>query len=70
MKIILKENATDKDMVEIITLNHLGPRKGLMVWGVVHVDFLPYNGWQEKLSEDGEITCEISLVGNGEQIAL
>jgi len=59
IKIILKENATDPDMVEFITKLPTGK---IVMWGTICNDMLGM-GWRERLSKHGEVNCEIRLEG-------
>lgn len=62
MEIILRKNATDPDMIDIVGMKD-AERGVELLWGVVHADFLHGEGGalEEIFNANGEVNVEIDV---------
>ena len=62
MEILLRKNATDPDMIDIVGMKD-AERGVELLWGVVHADFLYGEGGalEEIFNANGEVTVEIDV---------
>ncbi len=62
MKITLRKNTTDPDMIDIVGMKD-AERGVELLWGVVHADFLYGEGGalEEIFNANGEVTVEIDV---------
>jgi len=64
MEVILRANATDDEMVDIVTTRHTGNfHKREILWGVVHRDFIYSESvmMDELMIKNGEITVTLEI---------
>ena len=53
MKITLQRNATDNDMIELVTYTKTGDKVNTILWGVLHIDVIQDNDAVGHLLEHG-----------------